>query len=122
MARYRMKEGCGRHYLRKDGQETIVEPGDVVECDEWQLGGGKRKFELVGPPDPPPVPTVGLKVKHKGGGRWVVLNEVSGAQINDGYLTKREAVEMATGIAPFTEDENEELEPINTKAGMDGTQ
>ena len=26
------------------------------------------------------------------------------------------------GSGPFTEDENEELEPINTKAGMDGTQ
>ena len=109
-----MKKGRGRHNLLVDGQVTIVTSGDTIECDEWQLGAGKDKFDCLDPPEPEPEPTVGLKAKHKGGGRWIVVNEASGKEINDGYLTKEEAIEMAASPGPLTEDE--EPEPVDAWA------
>ena len=51
---------------------------------------------------------VQVKIVHKGGGRWVVINTVTGTQLNDGYLKKDEAEHLAEtlkGAVP-TEEEN----------------
>jgi len=39
--------------------------------------------------------TPSLEPKHKGGGKWVVLNKETGEQVNDNYLSKKEAYELA---------------------------
>ena len=108
-----MKHGYGTHHLLVDGTTIAVVPGQEIECDEWKIRGALDKFDCLDPPAEPPQPTAGLIAKHKGGGRWVVLNETSGAQINDGYLTKEEAITIAKGQGKFKVDENEDIEDVN---------
>ena len=64
-----------------------------------QLGSRVKPLEevpdekvILAPPD-----EVKLFAKHKGGGRWVVINQATDKPINDGYLTKAEAKELVDG-------------------------
>lgn len=107
---------CGTHY--ENGVRHKA--GDVVESDRLldevfsasrfeRLGsdGESHPSEEVEAPRPrrrrvtvnkdeEVEATVGqLSPKHKGGGRWVVINEETGEQVNDGYLSKQEALDLA---------------------------
>ena len=112
-----MKYGVGRHNLLVDGKEVVVEPGQEIACDEYLIKGAMDKFDCLDPPPPPPTPTVGLIAKHFGGGRWAVVNETSGARINDDWLSKEEAIAIAREQGPFVVDENEAVEAVNAEQG-----
>ena len=86
--RFRMKKGAGAHYLY-DG--TRILPGNIITIDPLWLGEAKDKFEQIDPDPPPMEPSVGLKLKHIGGGYWNVVNESTGKNINDKPLKKEDA-------------------------------
>ena len=101
--RFRMKRGMGKHYRRQRGEMVCVRPGDEIVCDPDELGNAKFKFEQLDPTPPPPEPNVGLKLVHKGGGWYDVVNEVSGQKINDELLKKNEALELVRKYEEGTE-------------------
>jgi hypothetical protein len=45
-----------------------------------------------------------FEAKHKGSGRWVVLNLGTGEQMNEGYLKKAEAKALAKELAEAEEE------------------
>lgn len=92
--KYRMKKGMGPHYIHG----KCIEPGMTLECEPYEIGGARDKFEALTPEPGPEVfaPSVGLKAKHMGSGKWKVINQATGEPIHDGYLTKEDANAMAT--------------------------
>jgi hypothetical protein len=48
--------------------------------------------------------------KHKGGGRWVVIDTESGIAVNEGYLKKKEAKDLAAKL-----EKGEEAPPIESE-------
>lgn len=99
--RFRMKPKKGVHYLRRNGSEVPVRPGDVIECDKDEIKGALDKFEQLDPDPPPKEPKIGLKAIHRGHGNWDVINEATGEAINTEPLDKAEARKMeATWVPP----------------------
>jgi len=92
MAKYIVKSGA--HSRIENGKRISYQKGDVIEAIADELKPFMDKFELVGPPDPPPKmanPSKSLKAIHKGGGRWNVINTESGKKINQNLLSRDEA-------------------------------
>jgi len=92
MPRYR-RIAFGRHSLPLNGKRVNVVHGDVIECEEWELGGFISDYECLNPrPDPPePVESRPLTLKHAGRGRYNVIQSATGRPINDKPLTEKEA-------------------------------
>ena len=98
--RFRMKRGMGLHYLRREGGEVAVRPGDIVECTREELGSALHKFDQLDPDPPPPEPSVRLRAVHSGGGKWDVVNEVTKKKINEKPLNKQQALDLVDAIEP----------------------
>lgn len=76
----------------------IIKPGQVFRANEEEIPVSFR--DVVTPLDdlPPEEKAAALEpqvyeILHKGAGRWVVLNP-EGKIINDGYLTREEALKL----------------------------
>ena len=95
--RWKMKPGYGKHYYidPKTGEKSIIRPGGMVTCSKEYLGGAIDKFDALDPPEPPPQPTTGLRLKERGGGWWDVVNPANGKTINDEALRFPEASALA---------------------------
>jgi len=102
MALYRLKEGYGTHRKKINGVVKKLKPGDEVELTSQEVLSFGDKFELVGPPPPEPEeqkPILGLKLQHRGGGRYNVFNEATKEFINDKLLTRKEAESLISDLA-----------------------
>ena len=106
MIRCKLKKGTGFH-LRKESGKGLVryKPGDIMKVETIsELGGAADKFEIL---DPIPekdeleldAPIVLLKMEHRGGGRYNVVNTETGEAINEGYLTQKEAQTMVDAVS-----------------------
>ncbi len=92
----RWKCVSGKHYMKRNGQMVVIAAGAVVEAEDYELGGAKDKFERLDPVPPEETqpqkpPAEGLVMKHKGSGKWDVINSATGEKINDKLLTREEA-------------------------------
>jgi hypothetical protein len=98
MIRCKLKKGVGFHIRKEPGKGTVrYQPGDIMKVKNIsELGGAADKFEIL---DKIPeekelqldAPPVGLKMEHRGGGRYNVVNVETGEAVNEEHLTKKEA-------------------------------
>lgn len=96
--RYRMLPTMGAHYMKGgDGKRVIVSPGDVIDCEEKDIGGAMFKFEPAGGDGDNPIviTTIPSSVVPVGEGMFNVVNRGSGAPFNDVPLTPKEAADLA---------------------------
>ena len=87
--RYRVKSG--KIHSRINGKMKIYQKGDILDMNPDDVVGFKDLVDQLDPDLPPPQPKAGLKAVHVGGGRWNVVNEVTGKKINNKLLKKEEA-------------------------------
>lgn len=111
MIRCELKEKVGFHIRMEVGKGKVKYlPGDIMEVEDIkELGGAADKFEILDPvPKENPIeldmPAVALKMEHRGGGRYNVINVETDEPINEDYLTKKEAEEMV-GEPEITKEE-----------------
>jgi len=98
MARYQKLPKSGKHYFRRGGKMICVRPGEIVEAEEYELGGAISTYKCLDPQPPKPSelePTQALYLKHQGAGRYNVINVATGEAINDVLLSKEEAQSLA---------------------------
>ena len=95
----------GPHYKRaEDGKWKRYVKGDTMDLSDLEAQSIMDKVQRVGPKESAkpveskdtqdtkvPLPEQSLKMVHKGGGKYDVVNEVSGKTINSVLLTKSEA-------------------------------
>jgi len=102
MAKFKLKSG--RCQLFVDQEKVQLAPGDIVECEPWEIPEGfKKSFEEIIPPGEvratPEEPDAELpdnfEVAHKGGGKYNVINKDTGEPINTALLSRAEAYELA---------------------------
>ena len=74
------------------------------EKEEEEMLGSYATEETSTEEEPKP----SFKAKHKGSGRWVVLNEITGEKVNEGYLKKNEANALAEKLNEGEEEPEEE--------------
>ena len=101
----------GKHYEagRKHGRPKLVPVGTIVELSRQQFASFNDRFEWVDPPEPDEPPHVGLKMVHKGSGKYDVIRQETGEKVNDHLLTKAEALAIAEGEAPDTRADAAEM-------------
>lgn len=96
----------GRFYRKEDGKDVCYGPGSEIEATEEELRKHDEKLTTWKPSDPAyvaeeiPPPVVAkktLKVKHKEGDIFDVVNENSGKTLNDIPLTREQAEDIVTG-------------------------
>ena len=93
MAKFKLIKGVHYHDRKR------LKKGDEIECAPEKLRYFMDKFEVI-EEDPiieniqEPMP---LEMRHRGGGRWDVINRATGKAINDIGLTKEEALAMMDG-------------------------
>ena len=113
MLRVRLKSGTYRR-----GEKKYV-AGDHIEFEsEFDIPDGFRNmFEI--PIQKPDVGISSLTIKHKGAGRYNVINLATGEPINDELLTREEAYSFIGEPIPETEEtepikevETEQVEPV----------
>lgn len=110
MIKCKLKKGVGFHIRKEPGKGTVrYQPGDIMKVKNIsELGGAADKFEIL---DKIPeekelqldAPPVGLKMEHRGGGRYNVVNVETGEAVNEEHLTKKEAQAMLDAIEPERE-------------------
>jgi hypothetical protein len=64
------------------------------------LAGEDAKVEKIEMPEeetPKPVPSKNLTKKHRGGGRYLVIDQSSGEAISDNYFNRQEADDLVRG-------------------------
>ena len=130
MPKYRLKPGC-KHYMRANGRRAYkFVGGDIIELPADKAAAIMDKLELVEEAQPveekeEKIPAVSLQIVHRGGGKYNVVNQVTGKPINDRLLTKEEAEELVENYIPIDEvdaedAEAEQLEGAEDMAGPDG--
>ena len=112
MGEFRLKKGYGKHLLGENPllnikgkpHKRVAVTGDVVVCPLHILANFMDKFERVDVlPEEEKEDVVYIK-QHKGGGRYNVLDPVTGIKVNDDFLTKEDADEL---IASERQEEEE---------------
>jgi len=112
MPRYKLKSGTYRNRRGK------FYPGDVFEAEEFEVRNFLDLLERLDPPpeeqeQDSPKPSIGLRLRHKGAGKYDVIYEATGQPINDVLLSKEEAEALI--------DERQDiLEGAEDMAGGDG--
>lgn len=110
MIRCKLKQKVGFHIRQEEDKGRVKYlPGDVMEVENIkELGGAADKFEILDPvPEENPIeldePATMLKMEHRGGGRYNVINTETDEPINENYLTKKEAEEMVGQVEEVEE-------------------
>jgi hypothetical protein len=116
MPRFRLKEKHGKHLYRSiqgTGRENqrLLRPGDIICCEEHELGSAMDKFEKLDPDqkslqDTAQVKLKAIKIKKgkKDEGKYWVINENSGKKITKIPLDKETAMELVN----YDSDDNPE--------------
>ena len=89
---YRLKVGVGKHYVLGRGLPLL--PGEEITCDEGDIAAFMDKFEVVTAQDHPE-PTEGLRIEHRGGGWFDVVNSATGRAINSAPMRRDDADSLA---------------------------
>lgn len=105
MIRCKLKKAVGFHIRKEVGKGTVrYQPGNIMLVENIsELGGAADKFEIL---DPIPekdefqldASPVGLRMEHRGGGRYNVVNTETGEAVNEEHLTKKEAQAMVDAV------------------------
>ena len=92
--RFRMKPDVGEHSMILHGKQTIVKPGDTVNCEKADLGSALDKFEQL---DQDTAPVSKFKITQRPGSIWWfdVMHPVTGLAINSKGLRKPDAEALA---------------------------
>lgn len=93
--RIRWRKSGGGIHRHWDGQ--IVRRDEVLVATEFEVRPFRNLFTPIDPLPSEKVkrePEVGLKIVHRGGGRYNVINEKTGTPINDKLLTREQAEEL----------------------------
>ena len=89
----RWKKKAGGSHRTRDGR--VLGAGDILRMsiEEMEMSGFKDQFTLLDPAPTPEEqkPKAGLKMVHKGGGRYIVINEVTGEPLTDELLSRAQA-------------------------------
>lgn len=99
---FRMLPDRGTHIHGVGREKVELHPGDEITCERWELKGAMDKFKCVQPATqvpPQAQPTVGLKLVHRGGQWYDVINEATGKPINDKALRKEDAEQLVADQA-----------------------
>jgi hypothetical protein len=118
-----MKPGQGEHDHRfPDGHREIIRPGGRITCEPEELGGALNKFVRLDPEQPPAQPKVGLKIIHRGGGWFDVVNQSTNARLNDEALRKGDAYGLVMDVTGVDASALTDLEglPEDSKDGEPG--
>lgn len=117
---------AGRNAMMRRG----LDPAEVESRVPEGLALPRRVVETPPPSPPPPEPKqeeVGLRLVHRGGGKYNVVNLATGEPINDTLLTKAEATLLIAGIegGKAGEDAKENLkasesEPVDSAEDLAG--
>ena len=122
MIRCKLKNKVGFHIRKEPGKGRVVyKPGDIMKVENIsELGGAKDKFDILDP-----VPEEGelkleessavLKMEHRGGGRYNVVNTETDEAVNDEYLTKKEAEAMIDPVNSEVSEVTDEERPKRTR-------
>lgn len=85
----------GTHTFRDE--RGAIEPGETFKATPFEVRNIQHKVEPLEPipeeQEKPPIQR--FQVLHKGGGRYAVINEATGETVNDKWLSKTEANELA---------------------------
>ena len=114
MAKFRLRSG--KYHGFKDGQRHIYQKGEIIDIDPENT---KFMMDLLEPIDHieteeerTAAPRVQLEIVHKGGGKYNVINSVTGKPVNDKLLTKSQAQDLV--MREFEVDDAEEVfEEVN---------
>ena len=120
--KYRWRRKSGKQYFKLNGKLTAIKAGEVMEAYEHEITSPKM-WDCLGPigeedtklklPTGAPAPSdriPTLAAVHKGQGNWVVLN-AEGVQINEGFLKKKDALELVErGVAVEDESNDDNTE------------
>lgn len=125
MIRCKLRPKVGFHLRKEPGKGMVrYEPGDIMKVNNIQeLGGAADKFEILDPvPENDPLKLdeapVLLKMEHRGGGRYNVINTKTNKILNEEYLTKKEAESMINAVEPEEEGKvkDEDGNEINVRS------
>lgn len=106
MPRFQLKKGYGKHLYKNvsvSGKENtrILREGDIVDCNEHELGGALDKFTRLDPEEKKlkdiaqaKLKAVKIKEGKKNAGKYWIINEASGKKLNKEPLSKKEAEEF----------------------------
>jgi hypothetical protein len=85
---------------------TVVQNGDIIEAWPEEIRGALDKFEPItyivsedGGVPTAPTPESTLKIVHRGGGKYNVVDQ-NGNAVNDRLLSKEDAENLMNGIEP----------------------
>lgn len=116
MIRCKLKKHVGFHIRKESDKGTVrYQPGDIMLVkDVSELGGAADKFEIL---DKIPeknelqldAPPVGLRMEHRGGGRYNVVNIETNEPVNENHLTKKEAQAMIDAVSEEGEEQDEKV-------------
>ena len=88
-------EVLGKYSRVEGGKRVKYTKGMILKANPETV---KHFMDILKPlqplekPEPKAIPQR-LKAVHKGGGRWIVENEITHDVIHEGYLTKEEAIQ-----------------------------
>jgi len=88
---------AGVHHCRIGGARAVLKKdGKVFKAEDHEIGFAfLDQFVCLDPPkEEEKAPVNVLVAKHKGGGRWCVINQDTKEAINDKWLSKEEASAM----------------------------
>lgn len=114
------KETAGKHHMVVDGKRQRILPGQVVDLDILSIPETmKDGWEVLDSSDTvafndavvdqiaeedddaaTPEKEVRLQAVHRGGGRFNVVNQATGENLNDNYLTKAQAEQLIDAHQP----------------------
>ena len=105
---------AGRAELSRKGIDPAVVEGRLMPLPEpeVEIDDSKKEKEKTEetPPEPEVPPEVGLKIDHRGGGKYNVVNQATGTPLNDALLTKAEAEGLVASMAELDAIEKTALE------------
>jgi len=102
MPKFQVKEGK-KHYWKKavvrGGKNSVLKDrllkeGDILECEECELGSARDKFILVPEVEKQKEPVYGFFSRKVADKQYDVISEKTGEKINDEFLTYDEAKEL----------------------------
>jgi hypothetical protein len=91
---YRLKLGAGKHYIL--GRSLPLLPGEEITCDEGDIEAFMDKFEVVVAQEHTE-PTEGLRIEHRGGGWFDVVNSSTSKPINAKPMRHDDALALVNG-------------------------
>jgi len=114
MPKFQVKPGA-KHYWKKSVkrgksdkvlENKLLVAGDIIECEEWELGSARDKFLKIDVTEERVEPQYGFSVVKVADGQYDVVSMKTGRKINNRRLSFKEARELVNKQAE-DKDNNE---------------